>query len=78
MKELIDDCSKMVTIQYEKYNPTNVKSKSQKMIIFNNLYHHYIFHNINGNDQIPPSMHLKIQGLPGIEKNIHYKYNSKH
>ena len=28
MKELIVDSSKMTTIQYEKYNPTNIKFKS--------------------------------------------------
>ena len=38
MKESIVDSSKMTTIQYEKYNPTNIKSKSQKMIIFNHIY----------------------------------------
>ena len=64
MKQSIDDCSKVITIQYEKYNPTNVKSKSQKMIIFNHIYQHYIFHNINSNEEIPPSMIVKIQGLP--------------
>ena len=30
MKESIVEFSKMNTIQYEKYNPTNIKSKSQK------------------------------------------------
>ena len=30
MKESIVDSTKMTTIQYEKYNPTNIKSKSQK------------------------------------------------
>ena len=38
MKESIVDSSKVTTIQYEKYNSTNIKSKSQKMIIFNHIY----------------------------------------
>ena len=78
MKESIDDCCKMITIQYEKYNPTNIKSKSQKMIIFNHIYQHYIFHNINSNDQIPPSMNVKNQDLYGTGNKMHCKYNSKH
>ena len=38
MKGSFDDSSKMTTIEYEKYNPTNVKSKSQK----NNYIQSYI------------------------------------
>ena len=68
MKESIVYSSKMTTIQYAKYNPTNIKSKSQKMIIFNHIYQHYIFQNINSNEEIPPSMNVKIQGLPGTGK----------
>ena len=60
MKESIVDSSKMITIQYEKYNPTNMKFKFPKMIIFNHIYQHYIFHNINSNEEIPPSMNVKI------------------
>ena len=68
MKESIVDFSKMTTIQYEKYNPINIKSKSQKLIIFNHIYQYYIFQNINGNEEIPPSINVKIQGLPGTRK----------
>ena len=68
MKESIVDSSTMTTIEYEKYNPTNIKSKSQKIIIFNHIYQHYIFQNINSNEEIPPSMNVKIQGLPGTGK----------
>ena len=78
MKESTIDSSKMTTIQYEKYNPTNIKSKSQKIVIFNHIYQQYIFHNINSNEEIPPLMNVKIQGLRGTEKNIHCKYNSEH
>ena len=46
MKESFVDSSKMTTIHYEKYNPTDIKSKSQKIIIFNHIYQHYIFQNI--------------------------------
>ena len=38
------------------------------MIIFNHICQHYIFQNINSNEEIPPSMNVKIQGLPGIGK----------
>ena len=68
MKEPIFDSSKMTTMQYEKYNPTNVKSKSKNINIFNHIYQHYIFHNINSNEEIPPSMNIKIQSLPGTGK----------
>ena len=68
MKESIFDSSKVTTIQYEKYHCTNIKSKSQKMIIFNHIHQHYIFHNFNSNEEIPPSMNVKIQGLPGTGK----------
>ena len=68
MKELIVDTSKMTTIQYEKYNPTHIKYKSQKMIIFNHIYQHYIFYDINSNEEIPPSMNVKTKDLPGTEK----------
>ena len=61
----IVDSSKMITIQYEKYNPTNIKSKFQNNLIFNHIYQHSIFHNINSNEEIPPSMNVKIQSLPG-------------
>ena len=67
-KDAFVDSSKMTTIQYEKYNPTNIKSKSRKMVIFNHIYQHYIFQNINSNEEIPPSMNVKIQGLPGTGK----------
>ena len=33
MKESFDDFSTMATIEYEKYSPTNIKSKSQKSYI---------------------------------------------
>ena len=78
MKESIVDSSKITTIQYEKYNPTNIKSKSQKLIIFNHIYQHYMFQNINSNEEISPSMNVNIQGLPGTGKNIHCKYNLEH
>ena len=68
MKESIVDSSKITKIKYEKYNPTNIKSKSQKIIIFNHIYQHYIFQNINSNEEIPPSMNVKIQDLPGTGK----------
>ena len=29
------------------------------------MYQHYIFHNINSNEEIPHSINVKIQGLPG-------------
>ena len=68
LKESIVDSSKMTTVQYEKYNSKNIKSKSQKIIIFDHLYQHYIFHNINSNEEIPSSMNVKIQDLPGKGK----------
>ena len=68
MKESIVDSSKMTIIQYGKYNPTNIKFKSQKMSILNHICQHYIVQNINSNEEIPPSMNVKIQGLPGIGK----------
>ena len=42
MKESFDDSSKVTTIEYEKYIPTNIKSKSQKIIIFNHILVSYI------------------------------------
>ena len=38
------------------------------MIIFNHIYLHYVVQNINSNEEIPPSMNVKIQGLPGTGK----------
>ena len=38
------------------------------MITFNHIYQHYIFQNNNSNEEIPPSMKVKIQGLPGKGK----------
>ena len=58
----------MITVQFQKYNSTNIKSKSQKIIIFNHIYQHYIFYNINSNEKIPPLMNVKIQDLHGTGK----------
>ena len=35
------------------------------MIIFNHIYQHHVVQNINSNEEIPPLMNVKIQGLPG-------------
>ena len=56
---------KLLLIEEDLYNPENTITDSQKIIIFNHIYQHYIFHISNTKDENPASMTVKIQGLPG-------------
>ena len=60
----------MLLIEEELYNPENTITDSQKIIIFNHIYQHYIFHISNAKDENPTSITVKIQGLPGTGKSF--------
>ena len=42
------------------YNPENNITEFQKIIIFNHIYQHYIFHISKYKDESPVSMNVKI------------------
>ena len=67
-KKSIDENTKNVTYWRNIYNPENTITESQKNIIFNHVYQHYIFHISKDKHESPVSMTIKIQGLPGIGK----------
>ena len=58
----------MLLIEEHIYNPENTITESQKNIIFNHIYQHYIFHISKDKHECPVSMTVKIQGLPGTGK----------
>ena len=55
----------MLLIEENIYNPENTITESQRIIIFNHIYQHYIFHLSKDKHECPVSMTVKIQGLPG-------------
>ena len=57
-----------VKSQKEIYNPENTITDSQKHIIFNHIYRHYVFHTVKNINDFPVSVNVKIQGLPGTSK----------
>ena len=67
-KHSIDDNTKMLLIEENIYNPENTITESQKNIIFNHIYQHYIFHISKDKHESLVSMTVKIQGLPGTGK----------
>ena len=50
------------------YNPENNITDFKKIIIFNHIYQHYIFHISKDKHEFPVSVNVKIQGLPGTGK----------
>ena len=68
MKNYIDENKKMLLIEANIYNPENTITDSQKNIIFNHIYQHYIFHIVKDIDDCPVSINVKIQRLPGTGK----------
>ena len=58
----------MLLIEEHIYNPENTITESQKNIIFNHIYQHYLFYIFKNKDEGPVSMTVKIQGLPGTGK----------
>ena len=58
----------MLLIEEHLYNPENTVIDSQKNIIFNHIYQHYVFHIVKNIDDNPVSMNVKIQRLPGTGK----------
>ena len=63
-KNSIDDNTKLLLIEENIYNPENTITDSQKNIIFNHIYQHYVFHIVKDIDDYSVSMNVKIQGLP--------------
>ena len=55
-------------LKKNKCNPENNITESLKIIIFNHMYQHYIFHISKDKHKSPVSMTIKIQGLPGTGK----------
>ena len=53
----------MLLIEENIYNPENSITESQKNVIFNHIYQHYLFHISKDKDKSPASMTVKIQGL---------------
>ena len=66
----LDDNKKLLLIEENLYNPENSITDSQKYIIFNHIYQHYILNISKDNDESPVSITVKIQGLPGTGKII--------
>ena len=58
----------MLLIEENIYNPENTITDSQKNIIFNHIYQHYVFHIVKDIDDYSVSMNVKIQGLPCTSK----------
>ena len=52
------------------HNPTNVKSKEQKFLVYHNLYYHYLWDLYEKGllPEPPPTQLVKIEGLPGVGK----------
>ena len=61
-KNSIDENKKTLPIEEKIHNPENTITDSQKIIIFNHIYQHYIFHISKDKDEGPVSMTVKIQG----------------
>ena len=70
MKNYIDENKKMLLIEANIYNPENTITDSQKNIIFNHIYQHYVFHIVKNIDDYLVSMNVQIQGLPGTGKHL--------
>ena len=64
----IDDNNKLLLIDEYIYNPENTITNSQKIIIFNHIYQHYVFHIVKNIDDYSVFMNVKIQGLLGTGK----------
>ena len=58
----------MLLIEEHIYNPENTITESQKNIIFNHIYQHYLFHTSIEKNESPVSMTVNIHGLPGTGK----------
>ena len=58
----------MLLIEKNIYNSQNTITDSQKVIVLNHIYQHYVFHIVKDIDGYPVSVNFKIQGLPGTRK----------
>ena len=65
IKNSIDENKKLLLIEEHLHNPENTITESQRNIIFNHIYQHYVFHIVKNIDDNPVSMNVKIRGLPG-------------
>ena len=60
----------MLLFEENIYNPENTITESQKIIIFNHIYQHYVFHKFQNTDVSPVCITVKIQGLLGTGKTL--------
>ena len=58
LKISLDDNKKLLLIEEHLYNPENTITDSQIIIIFNNIYQHYVFHTFKNIDDNPVSMNV--------------------
>jgi hypothetical protein len=69
-RTLSGNLSKLKGFEEHIHNPTNVKSKEQKLLAYYNLYHHYMWdlHLKGLLSGAPPTQLVKVDGLPGVGK----------
>ena len=53
LKKSLDDNKKLLLIEEHLYNPENTITDSQKRIVFNHIYQHYMFHKFKDTDISP-------------------------
>ena len=60
----------MLLIEEHLYNPENTITDSEKNIIFNHIYQHYVFNIVKNIDNYPVSINVKFQGVPSTCKSF--------